>query len=131
MPAWNSSSSAIANPSGSPVGVVSSSSAGSKAGKPVRVLALTKYGSLAASDRQRFLQFAPAFAEAGIELEISPFLGDDYLAPVLAGGRATRTSIAKAYGRRLGAIANARSADAIWLHCEFLPYWPGWAELLA
>ena len=97
----------------------------------MKVLALTKYGSLAASTRQRFLQYRPVLEAAGIDLHYSPLFGYDYLADVLAGRRASRASIATAYWRRLKAIAAAGAADVIWLHCEFLPYWPGVAERLA
>ena len=97
----------------------------------MKLLALTKYGSQAASTRQRFLQYEPALRQAGIGLQCSPLLGNDYLADVLAGRRATRRSIASAYLRRLKAIGDASSADVIWLHCEFLPFWPGFAERLA
>ena len=37
-----------------------------KAGGPLRILALTRYGPRAASTRQRFAQYAPALAEAGV-----------------------------------------------------------------
>lgn len=97
----------------------------------MKVLALTKYGNLAASTRQRFLQYAPALQQAGIELQCSPLLGNDYLADVLAGRAASRRSIVSAYLRRFKAIGDASAADVVWLHCEFLPYWPALAERLA
>lgn len=97
----------------------------------MKVLALTKYGTMAASTRQRFLQYAPALEGAGIELECSPLLDNDYLSAVLTGGRASLLSVAAAYARRLRAIFTSGRADVIWLHCEFLPYWPGLAESLA
>lgn len=97
----------------------------------MKVLALTKYGTLAASTRQRFLQYVPALASAGIELNISPLLDNDYLKGVLVGRSANLGSILKAYIRRLKAIGDAQAADVIWLHCEFLPYWPSLAEGLA
>jgi len=97
----------------------------------MKVLALTKYGTLAASTRQRFLQYEPAFEEAGIELECSPLLDNDYLADVLAGRPPSAGSIIRAYRRRWLSIRDARSADVIWLHCEFLPYWPAVAEIIA
>jgi hypothetical protein len=97
----------------------------------MKVLALTKYSSLAAGTRQRFLQYQPALEAAGIDLHCSPLFGNDYLVDVLAGRRASRTSIAAAYWRRLKAIANTGAADVVWLHCEFLPYWPGAAESFA
>ena len=97
----------------------------------MKVLALTKYGDLAASTRQRFLQFQPALAASGIELECSPLFDNDYLRHVLAGRRPPKRSIARAYLRRLASVLEARRADVVWLHCEFFPYWPRVAESLA
>lgn len=97
----------------------------------MHVLALTKYGTLAAGTRQRFLLYAPALEEAGIELTVSPFLDNDYLSRVLSGRRASLASIAGAFPRRLGAVLAARSFDLIWLHCEFFPYLPSMAETVA
>lgn len=95
----------------------------------MKVLALTKYGDRAASTRQRFLQYAPALTQAGIELKVSPLLDNDYLDQILAGARPSALTIANSYIRRLRAISHARSADLIWLHCEFLPFWPSFAEV--
>lgn len=96
----------------------------------MRVLALTKYGPLAASTRQRFLQYRPAFREAGIELEISPLLGDDHLRRLVAGKRASPAQVLRAYTRRLFALLRARRFDLIWVHCELFPYLPGAIERL-
>lgn len=97
----------------------------------MRVLALTKYGTLAASTRQRFLLYAPALKEAGIELTISPFLGNDYLSSTLSGGKPSLASVAKAFSRRTAALFKARSFDLVWLHCEFFPYLPSIVEVTA
>ena len=83
----------------------------------MKVLALTKYGSLAASTRQRFLQYVPALKQEGIELQCSPLLGNDYLAEVMAGRAASRRSIVSAYLRRIKALGDASDADVVWLHC--------------
>ena len=97
----------------------------------MKVLALTKYGDLAASTRQRFLQYRPALAEAGIELRCSALFDNHYLAHVLAGEPAPAGTIVRAYLRRLIGLIEATSADLVWLHCEFFPYWPGFTETLA
>jgi hypothetical protein len=45
----------------------------------MKVLLLTKYGPKSASSRQRFLQFLPRLAQAGIECTVAPLLNDAYL----------------------------------------------------
>lgn len=98
----------------------------------MRILALTKYGTLAAGTRQRFLQYAPALADAGIELEVMPLLDNDYLAPRLSG-RGSRSVLPqlRAYGRRLGQLLTRRDHDVLWVHLELFPYLPGIFERLA
>lgn len=97
----------------------------------LRVLAFTKYGSLAASTRQRFLQFEPALAEAGIQLDYSPLLDNDHLQRLVQGRRASPVSVARSYLRRAAMLLKARSCDVLWVHCEFFPYLPGFMEALA
>ena len=96
----------------------------------MRVLALTKYGPLAASTRQRFLQYAPALAAAGITLDVAPLLGDDHVRRIVAGTRASPLAVARAYARRVAALLTARRFDILWLHCESFPFLPGWIERL-
>lgn len=94
----------------------------------MRVLALTKYGSLAASTRQRFVQFEPALAKAGIAVDYSPLLDNAHLRGLVEGRRASPLSITKSYARRALRILNARSYDLLWVHCEYFPYLPGFVE---
>lgn len=94
----------------------------------MKVLALTKYGTLAASTRQRFLQYRQCLAAADIQLDISPLLDNDYLRPFMDGRRPSMTSVARAYGRRFKALAGARSYDLLWVHCELFPYLPSIIE---
>lgn len=96
-----------------------------------RILALTRYGPLAASTRQRFLQFAPALKEAGFSLDISPLLPDRHTASIRHGQGVGFAHLPTAYVRRLAALMEARKADAVWVQYELLPYVPGWLERLA
>jgi glycosyltransferase involved in cell wall biosynthesis len=94
----------------------------------MRVLALTKYGTLAASTRQRFLQYEPLLRAEGIELDYSPLLDNDYLAPLLRGEPTSLGPVMRGYGRRLRRLWDARRYDLLWVHCEFFPFLPGWVE---
>lgn len=97
----------------------------------MRVIAFTKYDRLAASTRQRFLQYRPLFSAAGIDLVISPLLGNDHVAR-LERGRAPRArDVAHSYLRRARAVVAARNFDIAWIHCELFPYMPGWFEAAA
>jgi len=100
----------------------------------MRILALTKYGPLAASTRQRFLQYKPFLAAHGVTLDIEPLLGDDRLAQVdgRAGGRRKNLlGLAGLYRKRLAALRRARDYDLLWVQYELFPYLPGLFERLA
>lgn len=97
----------------------------------LKVLALTRYGPLAASTRQRFLQYAPALAAAGIELTAEPLMDDEHMRRLVRGQRASPLGVARAYLRRTWALLRAARYDLLWLHCESFPYLPGQLELLA
>ena len=96
----------------------------------MKLLALTKYGSLAASTRQRFMQYEPALGQAGISIDYAPLLDNDYL-QLLAEGRApSKLGIMKGYARRFAQLIAARSYDALWVYCELFPYFPSFMERL-
>jgi hypothetical protein len=96
----------------------------------VRVLALTKYGNLSASTRQRFVQYEPHLAKAGISVEYSPLLDNDHLRGLVEGRPSGPFSTLSSYFRRARRLA-ARNYDLLWVHCEFFPYLPGGIEALA
>ena len=96
----------------------------------MRVLALMKYGARAASTRQRLLQYQPYLETRGIEIAMSPLLDDAHVARIGRGRRSSPFAISSAYFRRLAMLLRARRFDVIWLHCELLPYMPGWVERL-
>jgi glycosyltransferase involved in cell wall biosynthesis len=99
-------------------------------GRPVRILALTKYAGLAASTRQRFVQFVPFLREHGIEVEIVPLLQDSHL-QAFNLGRRRGLGAPVAYMKRLALLLTRRDFDLLWVHFELFPYLPGWVERLA
>lgn len=96
----------------------------------MRILALTKYGTRAASTRQRLLQYVPALEEAGFSVELSPLFGDAHVAGIARGELPSTWRTVRSYLHRLIAVAKARRADLIWVHCDLLPYAPGPVERL-
>lgn len=96
-----------------------------------RILVLTKYGGLAASARQRFLQFSPHLAAADLALEVVPLIPDDVLAARLAGRRTGAGEVLRAYGARLRTLLEARRADVLWVQYELFPYLPSVFDVAA
>jgi glycosyltransferase involved in cell wall biosynthesis len=94
----------------------------------IRVLALSLYGPQAASHRVRLSQFEPGLAAAGIELQIQSLLDDAYLQRSFSGGRPSLRGLFAAYGRRLQALLHLDRFDLAIVHCELLPFLPGWLE---
>lgn len=94
----------------------------------MRVLALTRYGPMGASSRVRTLQYLPSLKEAGIDVSISPLLGNQYVKALYARQRAWR-SIGAGYFRRLRAMHNAARFEVTWVEKECLPWVPAIAEL--
>lgn len=91
----------------------------------VKILALTKYGSQAASTRQRFTQYEPALAAAGMAVDYSTFFDNDHLDRLIAGRGASYLAALRGYARRARAVLAARDYDALWVHYELFPYLPG------
>lgn len=104
---------------------------GSRGLNGMRILALTKYGPLAASTRQRFVQYEPVLADAGFSVDYAPLLNDAHVQRIADGKRASPTSVAAAYVRRVFDVLRADEFDALWVHCELFPYLPGVFERLA
>ncbi len=96
----------------------------------MRVEAFTKYSRMAASTRQRLLQYEPALAAAGITLEHHALLGDSYVQSLATGGGFSRLEVARSYLSRLRQIVRS-DADVIWVYAELFPYLPGLFERLA
>jgi glycosyltransferase involved in cell wall biosynthesis len=90
----------------------------------MRVTAFTKYDREAASTRQRFLQYIPPLAAAGIELTYRPLLDDAYVRSLATGEHWSRINILRAYAERLVQIVRRRQSDLLWVHGELFPYLP-------
>ena len=97
----------------------------------MRVAAFTRYGPMAASTRQRFLQYFPALRAAGIEVENYALLGDDYVAGLVTGKPYPPKEIATDYVHRLKQILSSRECDLYWVYGELFPYVPALFERLA
>lgn len=97
----------------------------------MKVLAFLKYGTLAASTRQRLVQYEPCLAGAGIEVEHLPLLDNDHIRRLAAGRRASPTETAARYSKRIYQLLTRRDFDVLWVHCELFPYLPGVFERLA
>ena len=94
----------------------------------IRVLGFSLYGPQAASHRVRLSQFQPGLASADINLTIQSLLDDAYLQRTFSGGRPSLRGLFSAYGQRLQALRKAERFDLAIVHCELLPYLPGWLE---
>lgn len=96
----------------------------------MKLLAFTKYDREAASTRVRLLQYVPALAAAGIEVEHRPLLSDAYVRSLAGGERPPRTAIGRAYAGRLVDLLRRPDADLLWVYAELLPWLPGGFERL-
>jgi glycosyltransferase involved in cell wall biosynthesis len=94
----------------------------------MRLTAFTKYGRMAASTRQRLLQYMPALEAHGIELDFRPLLDDEYVASLTTGQRYGKRKIAEAYLRRLREIAVQPLGDMVFVYGELLPWLPAALE---
>ena len=93
-----------------------------------RVLGLSLYGPQAASHRVRLSQFQPGLATSGIDMHIQSLLDDSYLQRIYSGARPSLPGLIAAYGRRIRALRQAVRFDLAIVHCELLPFLPGWLE---
>ena len=96
----------------------------------MRVLALPRYSSLGSSSRIRFYQYGPYLKSHGIDLQIIPLLGDDYIRALYFMKKQPVFSIALGYLNRLAAYLKAGSFDLLWIEKELFPWLPAWSEEL-
>lgn len=97
----------------------------------MRVVAFTKYDREAASTRQRYLQYAPALADAGIELSHRALLSDDYVRSLATGERWSKGALLRSYLDRMIELFRGPHAELIWVHAELFPYLPSAFDRLA
>ena len=96
----------------------------------MKVLILSRYDNLGASSRIRMFQYIPYLKSHGIELEVAPLLGNDYLTDLYAGRRRKTWHIIVAYLYRLGKLLTSHRYDVLWIEKELFPWVPIFAERL-
>lgn len=96
----------------------------------MRVLLLSRYGRLAASSRIRSYQYIPYLEARGVNVTVSPLLGDGYVRDLYAGRRKRVGAILEAYLRRLGHLLKSHHFDLLWIEKELLPWLPAWGEMV-
>jgi glycosyltransferase involved in cell wall biosynthesis len=96
----------------------------------MRVTAFTRYGAIAASTRQRLLQYLPRLAAAGIQVDYHPLLPNDYVRTLGTAKRYPRGKTLRCYLDRVGQLIARTDTDVIWVYAELFPYLPaGWEKL--
>jgi hypothetical protein len=96
--------------------------------RDLRVLALGKYGELAASSRQRMVQYRAPLASAGIALTFEPLLPDEYVRSIADERGTNWWLLGQSYLRRIGRMFSLQNFDVAWVQCDLLPYAPGFVE---
>ena len=90
----------------------------------MRVLALTRYSSLGPSSRVRFYQYVPSLTSYGMEVQVAPLLGNDYVRNLYGGKRQPVFSVLRAYISRIAYLLNSGHFDLLWIEKELLPWLP-------
>lgn len=76
------------------------------------------------------MQYRSPLTSAGVDVTVSPLLGNDYL-KTLGSGRRPVSAVVAGYTRRLLNLIGAGRYDVLWIHCELFPYFPAFFERLA
>lgn len=97
--------------------------------RPVKVRLFSKYSRQGASSRLRSLQYLPLLRGQGIDVEVHPLFGDDYLDALYGGSGATAMLNAWRRGaRRLADLLGRADHDVAWIEGELFPYLPSAIE---
>jgi len=74
--------------------------------------------------------FQSAFAENGVQMEISPLLSDAYLRRRFERGSIHWAEVVRSYATRITALLRSRRFDLVLIHYELFPFWPSVFERL-
>ena len=94
----------------------------------INVLGLALYGPKAASHRYRLSQYKKGLADLSINLEVYHLLDDDYLESKFSEKPFSKIKLIISVFKRLILLFSSRKFDVTILHCELLPFLPGWLE---
>lgn len=89
----------------------------------MKILLLSKYTRMGASSRLRTMQYLPALAREGINVQVAPFFDDAYLNSLYTGGKRHGSTIAYML-KRIRQMQATPAPDLIWLEKEALPWIP-------
>ena len=96
----------------------------------IKVLGLALYGPKAASHRYRLSQYKQGLLDSNIDLEIHHLLDNQYLERKFEGKAVSKLNVLLSIISRLKLILSKNNYDVTILHCELIPFIPGWAEKL-
>lgn len=94
----------------------------------LRILALGKYGELAASSRQRMVQFVRPLHEFGISLDFEGLLSNEYVQAIAEQRGVQVWPLVRSYLRRMWQLLQSEAYDGVWVQSDLLPYVPGNVE---
>ena len=93
----------------------------------MNILLLSRYTRLGASSRLRTMQYLPALAREGFNVQVAPFFDDAYLHALYSGQRAKRSKLGYV-SQRIRQMQRLPKPDLIWLEYETLPWVPWMIE---
>lgn len=99
-----------------------------KAHARIRVLGLSLYGPLAASTRHRLSQFVPELGERGVDVDVMPLLGDDYLRRRFFKGDIGLREVMRGLVGRVAQLCKQGAYDCAWVQGELIPMAPALLE---
>ena len=94
----------------------------------IKVCGLTLYGTQAASTRHRLGQYVPGLKADGIDLRVTPLLGDEYVRCSFIGETYSSKKLLTDYLRRLASLTKQGRYDLAIVHVELFPLLPGVIE---
>ena len=89
---------------------------------------LPRYGPKGANSRYRLWQYVPLLRDQGIEVDVRPMLGDNYIAHLYARRRRPLLTTLAGYFHGVTRAFPARNYDVVVLDQELVPYVPAGIE---
>ncbi|MDB9947949.1 glycosyltransferase family 4 protein [Gammaproteobacteria bacterium] len=96
----------------------------------IKVLGLTLWGNKAASHRMRLRQYKQGLLDSNIDLEVHHLLDNQYLERRFDGKGISMLNVLPRVISRLKVVLSKDNYDVTILHCELIPFIPGWVEKL-
>lgn len=94
----------------------------------MKVLLLTRYSRSGASSRLRYYQYLPFLKAQGVDVDVYPLFGEEYLKRLNMGQSQKPVSMISAYLYRIYRLVSCKAYDLLWLEYEALPWLPDWLE---